>query len=121
MAHGPARTGRPITSSQEAAMSTEENKAIVRRATEEFYNQGTIESVGQFYAATYVHHDPPSPQLCVRDGIAESLRAFRTGCTDLFIATEELMAEGDLVTKRWTIHATHTGNLSGMPPTGKHI
>jgi steroid delta-isomerase-like uncharacterized protein len=102
-------------------MSTEDNKAIVRRATEEFYNQGNIESVGQFYAATYVHHDPASPQVCDRDGLAESLRAFRTGCPDLFISTEELMAEGDLVTKRWTIHATHTGVLSGMPPTGKHI
>ena len=26
-----------------------------------------------------------------------------------------------MVTKRWTYHATHTGDLSGLPPTGKRI
>jgi steroid delta-isomerase-like uncharacterized protein len=106
---------------KEAAMSTEENKAIVRRMTEEFYNQGNSESIGQFYAASYVHHDPASPHVRDRGGLVESVRAFRAGCPDLYISTEELVAEGDLVTKRWTIHATHTDNLSGMPPTGKHI
>ena len=33
-------------------MSTEENKAIVRRALEVFYNQGKVERADDFYAAT---------------------------------------------------------------------
>ncbi len=33
-------------------MSTEENKAIIRRMTEEFYNQGTIERADDFFADT---------------------------------------------------------------------
>jgi len=49
------------------------------------------------------------------------VRAFRAGCPDLHITIDELLAEGDTVTKRWTYHATHTGDLSGMPPTGKRI
>ena len=102
-------------------MSTEENKAIIRRATEEFYNQGNIERVVEFYAATYVHHDPASPHVRNRDGLAESVRAFRAGCPDLHITTDDLVAEGDMVTKRWTIRSTHTGNLSGLPPTGNRI
>ncbi len=102
-------------------MSTEENKAIVRRATEEFYNQGHVERAAHFYAATYVHHDPAAPHVRDRDGLKETVRAFRAGCPDLHVTIDDLMAEGDKVTKRWTIHATHTGDLSGIPPTGKRI
>ena len=102
-------------------MSAEENKAIVRRMTEEVYNQGAIERIDHFFAASYVHHDPASPHVLDRDGLKEVLRAFRAGCPDLHITIDELLADGDTVTKRWTYHATHTGDLSGMLPTGKHI
>ena len=102
-------------------MSTEENKAIVRRATEEFYNQGNIESADQFFADTYVRHDPASPHVRTRDDLVETVRAFRAGCPDLHITIDDLVAEGDTVAKRWTLSATHTGNLSGLPPTGNRI
>ena len=102
-------------------MSTEENKAIVRRMTEEFYNQGNVESAERFFADTYMHHDPASPQVRDRDGLKEVLRAFLTGCPDLHITIDQLLAEGDTVTKRWTYHATRTSDLAGLPPTGKRI
>lgn len=101
--------------------TAEQNKAFIQRVTEEFYNQGKIELAEQFYASTYVHHDPASPQVRDRDGLKEALRAFRAGCPDLQITTDALFAEGDTVTKRWTYHATHTGDLSGLPPTGRRI
>ena len=102
-------------------MSTEENKAIVRNMTEEFYNQGNIERADQFFAASYVHHDPALPQVRDLEGLKEALRAFLAGCPDLHITTDELVGEGDKVLKRWTYHCTHTGDLSGMPPTGNRI
>ena len=98
-----------------------ENKAIVRRMTEEFYNQGNLELAEHFFADSYVFHDPASPQVRDRDGLKEVLRAFRAGCPDFHIRVDELWAEGDTVTKRWTYHATHTGDLAGIPPTGKRI
>lgn len=102
-------------------MSADQNKAIVRRMTEEFYNQGDIERAEDFFADTYVHHDPASPHVRDRDGLKEVVRAFRAGCPDLHITIDELLADGDTVTKRWTYHATHTGDLAGIPPTGKRI
>ena len=102
-------------------MSTEENKAIVRRMTEEFYNQGNVESADHFFADSYMHHDPASPHVRDRDGLKQVLHAFLSGCPDLHITIDQLLAEGDMVTKRWTYHATHTGDLSGLPPTGKRI
>jgi steroid delta-isomerase-like uncharacterized protein len=102
-------------------MSTEENKAIVRRMTEEFYNQGNVDLAEHFFADTYMHHDPASPNVRDRDGLKQVLRAFLAGCPDLHITIDELLAEGDTVAKRWTYYATHTGDLSGLPPTGKRI
>ena len=104
-----------------SAAATEENKAIVRRLTEEFYNQGNVESAEHFFADTYAHHDPASPHVRDRDGLKQVLRAFLAGCPDLHITIDQLLAEGDMVTKRWTYHATHTGDLSGLPPTGNPI
>jgi steroid delta-isomerase-like uncharacterized protein len=102
-------------------MSIEENKAIVRRMTEEFYNQGNVDLADHFFADTYLHHDPASPQVRNRDDLKQVLRSFLAGCPDLHITIDELLAEGDTVTKRWTYHATHTGDLSGLAPTGKRI
>jgi steroid delta-isomerase-like uncharacterized protein len=102
-------------------MSTEENKAIIRRMTEEFYNQGNVESAERFFADTYMHHDPASPHVRDRDALKQVLRAFLAGCPDLHITSDQLLAEGDTVTKRWTYHATHTGDLAGLPPTGRRI
>ena len=101
--------------------TVEQNKAIIRRMTEVFYNQGHVELAEQFFADTYVHHDPASPQVRDRDGLQAGLRAFRSGCPDLKITIDDLVAEGNSVTKRWTYHATHTGDLSGLPPTGRPI
>jgi steroid delta-isomerase-like uncharacterized protein len=102
-------------------MSTEENKAIIRRMTEEFYNQGNVDSAERFFADTYMHRDPASPHIRDRDGLKEMVRGFRAGCPDLYIAIDQLVAEGDMVTKRWSFHATHTADLAGLPPTGKRI
>jgi steroid delta-isomerase-like uncharacterized protein len=102
-------------------MSTEENKATVRRMTEEFYNQGNVEFAEHFFADTYMHHDPAAPHVRDRNGLKQVVRAFLAGCPDLHITIDQLLAEGDTVTKRWTYHATYTGDLSGLPPTGKRI
>ncbi len=39
-------------------MSTEENKALLRRLYEEVWNQGNMATVDELLAADYVLHDP---------------------------------------------------------------
>ena len=44
---------------------------------------------------------------------------------DIDYTIEELLADGDSVAARWTIRATHQGELAGptmtIPPTGKRL
>jgi len=37
------------------------------------------------------------------------------------VSVEEEMAAGDKEVVRWTIRGTHTGELMGIPPTGKQV
>ena len=39
-------------------MSIEENKALVKRMTEEFWNTGNMAAIGEFFSADYVNHGP---------------------------------------------------------------
>ena len=54
--------------------------------------------------------DFPSPGLFLR-----------TALPDRVDAIEDIVAEGDRVAMLWRLNATHTGNLFGIPPTGKKI
>jgi predicted ester cyclase len=42
-----------------------------------------------------------------------------TGFPDLDIALDALVAELDLVAKRWTFRGTHTGDYMGLPASGR--
>ena len=40
---------------------------------------------------------------------------------DIQITIEDQVAEGDTVVSRWTIRATHQGELMDIPPSGKRV
>jgi steroid delta-isomerase-like uncharacterized protein len=101
-------------------MSTEQNKAVSRRwheawgtseiasaydeclapdFTAEFFGQGKVDR------ATYIERD----------------QEFARGFTDLSITVEELVAEDDRVMVRMTWRGRHTGEVVGIPPTGRRF
>ena len=84
-------------------------------------------TVGQYalardlYAADYANHDPSAPDVRDRDSLMELSAAFRKGISDAVGAIEDLIAQGDKVTKRWKYRGAHNGEFMGIPPTGKKI
>ncbi len=102
-------------------MSTDENKALVRRILEEFWNTGDIAHVDAFFAPNFVNHDPSAPQIQDREGIKQRNLLYHASFPDFHVTIEDLIAEGDLVTKRYTMRGTHQSELLGVPPTGKQV
>ncbi len=103
-------------------MSTEENKALVRRVYEEAINRGNMAVVDELNSPNYVAHDPGFPQP-VRgpEGLKQYFLVFRSAFPDVHITIEDMIAEGDTVVTRQTSRGTHQGDLMGIPPTGKQI
>ena len=106
-----------------ATTTVDQNKELVRRDIEEIWNEGNYDLVDELYAADFVHHDPSYPgEVRGPDAQKEFIRMYNEtfqGSPSLTI--EEVMAEGDLVTVRWTGRGTHEEPFMGIDPTHEDI
>jgi steroid delta-isomerase-like uncharacterized protein len=101
-------------------MSAEENKALVRRFVEEFWNEGNTTAADELMAADAEIH-MPTGEVVDPDGLKGFAGTWRGSFPDWHSSFEELIAEGDRVAERWTGRGTHRGELQGIPPTGKRV
>jgi predicted ester cyclase len=52
-----------------------------------------------------------------RGGYKRALEMVFAAFSDVELTIDDLIAEGDLVAERWTIHGTHQGEFMGMRAT----
>jgi steroid delta-isomerase-like uncharacterized protein len=105
-------------------MSSEANKAVVRRFYEEAFSQGNLDVLDQIGASDYVNHDPSGPPggwPGGTEGMRMVVGTYRTAFPDVQMTIDDQVAEGDKVVTRWTARGTNSGSLMGMPPTGRPI
>ena len=102
-------------------MSTEENKALVRRWYEEVFNQKNLAAVGEFCDPQIIEHDLPPGLPAGSEGTKQLIGMFLAAFPDFHITAEDLIAEGDKVASRFTVRGTHKGEFMGIPPTGKQV
>ena len=101
-------------------MSTEENKAIVRRY-QKAYNTANYDALDEVVAMDVLTPNMISTMPRGLEGAKLVHQKTLTGMPDYHSAIEDLIAEGDKVVARVRITGTHTGDFYGIPPTGKHI
>jgi steroid delta-isomerase-like uncharacterized protein len=102
----------------EERMSIAENKAVVRRFIDEIFVRGRTESVDELLADDFVGHTWPSTGH-PKDDLKAAIGRTSKGLTDSAFAVEDVIAEDDRVAVRLTASATQTGELMGMPASGK--
>jgi steroid delta-isomerase-like uncharacterized protein len=103
-------------------MSTEENKAIVRRFLEGIFSQGNPDVVDELAGPDFVVHDPSSEAGQVAaEGVKESIAWSHSAFPDLRVTIEDQVAEGDKVATRWRVRGTHQGEMMGVSATGKQV
>lgn len=104
-------------------MSTESNKALVRRYRE-IYNTNQLDKLGEVLADNFVPHTlfpGMSPGFETYKQIHTMAKA---SFPDIRTQTEDLIAEGDKVVERWTQTMTHTGApffIGNLPASGKTV
>jgi steroid delta-isomerase-like uncharacterized protein len=98
-------------------MSTEDNKAHVRRGFEAV-NQKNLAVFDELLTPDVVFHTA-STTMQGLEAYKQFLSMYMTAFPDLHFTIEDMIAEGDTVVARFTTHGTHQGNFMGIPPTGK--
>jgi len=81
-------------------------------------NTGDLALLDQFVAPDYVEHTEGYHGV---EPFRQQIAAFRAGFPDLNVAIDDVLTDGDRFASRTTITGTHTGDLMGMPATGRHV
>ncbi len=97
-------------------MSTEKNKAAVRRLNE-LVNKGDFSILPELIAPNYVFHT--TPEVKGPEGLKQTFTTLRTAFPDYKEKTENMVAEGDMVAVFYTVSGTFKGKYGDISPTGK--
>jgi steroid delta-isomerase-like uncharacterized protein len=103
-------------------MTTEDNKALVRRFYEQVWDRGNTDVAYEVFADDYVRHDfraaEALPGPAGQKKIAED---FRAAFPDLRVSVDMIVGEDDLVVGRWTATGTHLGRWGVLEPSGQQV
>lgn len=102
-------------------MTTEDNKALVRRFDEEVYVKRNLAAVDDLIAPTHVDHTLPPGLPEGREGTKRAIDMYLTAFPDLQLAVEDQIAEGDKVVTRMTTSGTQRRAFGPFPPTGRRV
>ena len=101
-------------------MSTEENKAVIRRWMEGV-NKHDPSIVDELLADDYIFHGPGGQDIKGSESFKQGLIAYLSVFPDVHFTIDDMVAEGDKVAVRITYTATHKGEYLGIATTGKRI
>jgi predicted ester cyclase len=99
--------------------------AIVIDLHRQVWSCGDYGAIERLVAPRYViHSDPGDPwegQSLDRMGYKERVQYSRHAFPDLVFSSDEVVAAGDRAAVRWRAEGKHSGNLRGLPATGKRL
>jgi predicted SnoaL-like aldol condensation-catalyzing enzyme len=100
-------------------MAAKLNGAVVRRAIDEIWNQGTLETADALFAPAYINHGGLIPDL-VRgpEAIKVGVALYRTAFPDFQVVVDDLIAEGETVVLHWTARSEPPGVRADVGATG---
>ena len=102
-------------------MSVEENKAGQRRVWEEAFGKGNLEVIDELFAPSYSFKSPLGIDIKGAEGFKQNLAMMRSAFPDMNISIDDMLAVDEKVVTRFTMKGTFTGEMMGIPPTGKDI
>lgn len=102
-------------------MSTEENKALLRRAWDEVYGHGRVDSIEELVSDDVIAHEPDGEVRGIEE-LKRYLAAYLAAFPDTSVTVEDVVAEADKVVSRYTVRGTHLGATQEYgPATGKQV
>lgn len=107
-------------------MTVADYKRMFRHMPEVYFNQGDLTLVDSEILVDYVDHVLPPQYPRGVEGLRQFVTLFRAGMPDVHytvdhLTADDLVGEGDKVVQRLLARGVHSGELFGIPPTGREI
>lgn len=101
-------------------MSHADNKTVMLNIFD-LMAKGDTQNVDKYFATNWVNHDPSLPLLNGLEGAKQVISLWQKSFSNLKIAIDDSVTQGELVAMRFAISGTHIGTFMGIAPTGKRI
>jgi steroid delta-isomerase-like uncharacterized protein len=100
-------------------MERKDNEAALMQAVKA-WNAGDVDSYMELYGENIKLHagtyDFPN-----KKAVEGMYKGFHAATSDLRLEIHETIGDGDRLAARYTVNGTHTGELMGIPATGREI
>jgi steroid delta-isomerase-like uncharacterized protein len=101
---------------------TESAGTLMRRVTEEIWNNRRVDLVDELVAEDFVDHvDIPVEPSGGRERYRASVEAIHVAFPDYHEQIEFVVVDADRAVSYVTLTGTHEGELFGVPPTGMRV
>jgi steroid delta-isomerase-like uncharacterized protein len=100
---------------------TEDAGDLVRRMHAEMLAARDPGVVDAFFSPDFVSHTNPPGLPKGVEGVRRFFAMFQEAMPDVEVTIDELIVDGERAAVATTIRGTHTGELLGLPPTGRRV
>ena len=102
-------------------MSNQNLKETLLHYVDQLWNQHNLDVIDEMILPEFVDYTLPPGSPQGPEGARQFAQVYLTGFPDCQIEFHETIQEGNTVVLRWTARGTHTGDLAGIPATGKQM
>lgn len=96
-------------------------RSVIERYYDEVWAQRRPEAIDGLFAAGYLNHAGARGTLAGPAGIRSNYDSLVRAFPDVRFDLDDVVAEGDKVVVRYTMHGTHRGEFQGIAPTGRGV
>ena len=95
--------------------------AVARRIVDEVWAEGRLETIDELIAEDFRGWTPTNGEVKGREAFREQVKMYRSAFPNMTMVVDLVTSDGEWATTKWTASGTHTGELMGMPATGKDV
>ena len=103
------------------SLSTKQRTAVARDYVKRVFVGRNAEAAREFFTADVAWHGGALGNVNGIDSIVPVLAGFVGALDNIKSEVQDVIASDDLVALRLVVTATQTGNLLGIPPTGRPV
>ena len=100
---------------------SEANKALVRQALIDLWQDGNVNRIDEFCTPDFMNHTVAADRVQGIETEKRSILRFLAAFSNYQVLIEELLATDDRVILRGSWRGTHTGYFKDIAPTGKVV